>query len=414
VGIGNDPGAKLMVRVAHRSYTRQSRTGWFLLLSLLLHLLVVVALNLPWRTWEELRPERKEPKQNPIRVSFVRPENTEEPEEPEVFAETSSRAQTPQGPTAEVTKDTETALPEAPQAPAATAPPEAPQVPAEPSLPSKAQVPEEPQPQVEAQAREEPEPQVSPPPLPITPKPVPEEPQSQVSPPPLPVAPKPAPEAAAKRPASPPRRQETAKTTTQSPPKREPKPLEPPEPKRMAKLPEPAERTPPLPPQDPTPPARPAVESPAQPEQRLLPRLGRIPLLSGEDLEKYAQVRSSDQHNASSGAVSLDSKELKYLSYFAHIKRRIERVWTYPSDAIANGLQGQLHLKFVLRSDGHLKTVELLRSSGSKVLDKEAWDAVVNAGPFGPFPPTIPDDELHITARFTYVLDEDVQRIRMR
>ena len=131
-------------------------------------------------------------------------------------------------------------------------------------------------------------------------------------------------------------------------------------------------------------------------------------------MEKYAQVRSSDQQSSSGGGVSLDTKEIKYLSYFAHIKRRIEQVWTYPSGAIANGLQGQLHLKFTLRNDGQVKTVELLRSSGYKVLDKEAWDAVVNAGPFGPFPPTIPDDELHITGRFTYVLDETAQRMRMR
>jgi hypothetical protein len=45
------------------------------------------------------------------------------------------------------------------------------------------------------------------------------------------------------------------------------------------------------------------------------------------------------------------------------------------------------------------------------VLDKEAWDAVVNAGPFDPFPPVILDGELYITARFTYVLDASVQRI---
>lgn len=359
-----------MVRVAPRSYTRQSRTTWFLLLSLVLHLLVVVALNLPLLTWESWRPEQKAQKQNPIRVSFVRPENTEEPEKPEVLAETASRAQTPEGPKDDIAKDTNTALPE-PQ-----------QTPVEPSPPSGAEV------------REESPPQVSPPAVRVTPKPT--------------------PETAAKRPPSPPRRQETAKTTTQSPPKPERKPPEPPEPKRLAKLPEPAQRTPPQAPPEPTPPAQSAIESPSQPEQKMLPGLGRIPLLSGEDLEKYAQVRSSDQQSASNGAISLDTKELKYLSYFAHIKRRIERVWSYPPGAIANGLQGQLHLKFVLRGDGQVKTVELLRSSGYKVLDKEAWDAVVNAGPFGPFPATIPDDELHITARFTYVLDDTAQRIRMR
>jgi periplasmic protein TonB len=385
-----------MVRVAQRSYTRQSRTGWFLVLSLLLHLLAVVVLNLPLPAWDESRPAQKAQKQNPIRVSFVPPENTEEPEKAEVFAETSSRAQTPEGPKDEVAQDTDTILPEAQQASIEPIPPPIAQVQPDPP-PEELAAPVEPIPPSTSQVQR-----------------VQEEPQPEVSPPAPRVTPPPPPEVPAKRPAPAPRRQETAKATPQSPPKPVRKPPEPPEPKRVAKLPKPAERTPPQPMQEPMPQARSTAEPSPPPEQWTLPRLGRVPLLSGEDLEKYAQVRTSDQHNPSGGAVSLDTKELKYLSYFAHIKRSIERVWTYPQDAIANSLQGQLHLKFVLRSDGHVKTVELLRSSGYKVLDKEAWDAVVNAGPFGPFPPTIPDDELHITARFTYMLDETVQRTRMR
>jgi protein TonB len=388
-----------MVRVAPRSHTPQSRTGWYLLLSVMLHLLVVVALSLPLRPWELWHREPKEEQREPIHVSLVRPENTEEPEKPQAFAETSSRAQTPEGPKDEVSRANRTILPREEQSPAEAAPP------------ATAQVPEQPQP--------------------------------QVMPPPIQATPKPTPEAPPKRPPSLPRRQETTKAPPQSPPKSprapagqpEPKrvaklpeaaepppsrplqegtPAERPEPKRLAKLPEPAESPPERQAQEHAPFTRPFANSLSEPDLKGLPRLGRIPLLSGEDLEKYAQVRSSEQQSSSGGGVSLDTKEIKYLSYFAHIKRRIERVWTYPPGAIANGLQGQLHLKFTLRNDGQVKTVELLRSSGYKVLDKEAWDAVVNGGPFGPFPPTIPDDELHITARFTYVLDETAQRMRMR
>jgi protein TonB len=385
-----------MDRVARRTYTQPSRTGWFLFFSLMLHLLVVAALNLPWQPWEVFQAEPKPQSQDPIRVSFIRPENTEEPEKPEAFAETSSKAQTPEGPKAEVAKSQETVLPREQQLPAQPPPP--------------------------------PPPEVS------------QEAQPQVVRPPAEETPAPAPEAAPKRPSPPPLRQEVAKATppkTERAPAEPPKPKrlvkspepaertpqrpapkqapdEPPEPKRLAKLPEPAERTPRRPPPEPVSPPRPTVNSPLQPGQSALPRTGRIPLLSGEDLEKYAQLRSSNQQSSSGGDVSLDTKELKYLSYFAHIKRRIERVWTYPQEAIASGAQGQLHLKFVLQRNGQVKTVELLRSSGVKALDKEAWDAVVNAGPYGSFPPTVPDDELHITARFSYVLDEAAQRIRMR
>ena len=64
----------------------------------------------------------------------------------------------------------------------------------------------------------------------------------------------------------------------------------------------------------------------------------------------------------------------------------------------------------MLQRSGQLKRVELLRSSGSKVLDKEAWDAVTNAAPFDPFPPHIPQEELQIRARFSYVLEPAQQQ----
>ena len=82
------------------------------------------------------------------------------------------------------------------------------------------------------------------------------------------------------------------------------------------------------------------------------------------------------------GGVSLDTKEIKYLSYFAHHQAAYRTGLEYPPGAISKGLQGQLHLKFVVRNDGQVKIVELLRSSGYKVLDKEAWDAVCQRRPF--------------------------------
>src|SRR5262245_5158402 len=122
VAVGHDPGVRLMVRVAPRSYMQQSRTGWFLLLSLLLHLLVIVALNLPLRPWEIWHRELREEKRDPIQVSLVRPENTEEPEKPQVFAETSSRAQTPEGPKVDVDKANRTVLPKAQATPSEPSP----------------------------------------------------------------------------------------------------------------------------------------------------------------------------------------------------------------------------------------------------------------------------------------------------
>jgi TonB family protein len=60
-------------------------------------------------------------------------------------------------------------------------------------------------------------------------------------------------------------------------------------------------------------------------------------------------------------------------------------VWLYPAEAVCERICGQLLLLFVLQRSGQVKRVEILRSSGSQVLDKEAWDAVTNATQFDPF-----------------------------
>jgi hypothetical protein len=85
---------------------------------------------------------------------------------------------------------------------------------------------------------------------------------------------------------------------------------------------------------------------------------GRVPLLTGDDLDKYAMLSSSDRHrnpkqlSGVDTVISLNTKDIKYLAYFSHIKDRIERVWSYPSAAVTQRLQGQLFLLFILQRSG--------------------------------------------------------------
>jgi periplasmic protein TonB len=164
----------------------------------------------------------------------------------------------------------------------------------------------------------------------------------------------------------------------------------------------------------------PSKQKPLQPGLNQHSFFGRVPILTGDDLDKYAMLPSSDQSRNSrqlrgvDTVISLNTRDIKYLAYFAHIKDRIEQVWSYPSAAVARSLQGQLLLLFILQRSGQVKSVELLRSSGFEILDKEAWDAIMTAGPFEPFPPHIPQDELRIRARFSYILDAVEQRTTMQ
>ena len=100
--------------------------------------------------------------------------------------------------------------------------------------------------------------------------------------------------------------------------------------------------------------------------------------------------------------VSLDSKELKYVSYLSKIKKKIEPLWEYPETAQAIGLQGKLALYFSIVRDGRLDRLELLNSSGHALLDEQALKAIRGAAPYYPLPDRLHISRLNIQATFEY------------
>ena len=99
----------------------------------------------------------------------------------------------------------------------------------------------------------------------------------------------------------------------------------------------------------------------------------------------------------------LNAPEVQYISYFASIKRKIELVWQYPYEAATAGIQGELTLDFVIARSGKVDSIELVRGSGSKILDDEAIRSIRKAAPFDPIPAQYKIPSLLIRGRFVYV-----------
>ena len=135
------------------------------------------------------------------------------------------------------------------------------------------------------------------------------------------------------------------------------------------------------------------------PLSQLLPsqeRLARLPSLKKEGTD--AKVVKEE-------TVSLNTQEFKYYSYFLKLKRKIENVWNYPSEAAAQGQQGQLFMEFSISKKGDLEQMKLINSSNYSILDEEALRAVRTAlnSPM-PFPEAWGLDRLNVRASFTYNL----------
>lgn len=102
--------------------------------------------------------------------------------------------------------------------------------------------------------------------------------------------------------------------------------------------------------------------------------------------------------------ISLDTEDKRYVTYAQAIKERIAGQWKYPQEARKKKLEGRLVAIFSLNREGALTRMEITRSSGHDVLDREAERAVQSAAPFPPFPSTITVSRLNINVSFDYTL----------
>jgi len=94
------------------------------------------------------------------------------------------------------------------------------------------------------------------------------------------------------------------------------------------------------------------------------------------------------------------------LRYQDIVKQRIEEVKEYPEWAREQGVEGIIHLKFTISSDGRSREIKLVHSSGSKILDREAVDTIERASPFPPLPKEIARSSIQMEVSLVFTLEE--------
>ncbi|MBI2467231.1 MAG: energy transducer TonB, partial [Candidatus Rokubacteria bacterium] len=212
-----------------------------------------------------------------------------------------------------------------------------------------------------------------------------------------------------------------------------------PEPPAAPAVPEPAAPpAPPVvaakPPEAPEPAPRPRLAPEATPEgppsesplawrgfSLLRPRI-EVPPLPGPPLPGGGGTRPEGEGAGEAGrerqgqaAIPLhEPPDPNYAEYFLEIKKRIEANLVYPHEAARQGQSGQLVLEFVVKKDGSLRLVDLVRSSGVAVLDRYSVNTVRLAAPFPPIPDRLGVDSVFIRASFTYVLDHGFRVFGLR
>lgn len=130
-----------------------------------------------------------------------------------------------------------------------------------------------------------------------------------------------------------------------------------------------------------------------------------LPFLTQRYIDELARKGMPDR-KPGDDSVTLDTDEFKLMSYNRWLKVKVESVLKYPELAAVSGLQGTLYIRFDIMKDGSLGALDLLKSSGYKILDDEALRAIRAAAPFQPLPKEWDRDRYSIRAAVLFYLNE--------
>ncbi len=119
--------------------------------------------------------------------------------------------------------------------------------------------------------------------------------------------------------------------------------------------------------------------------------------LAKRDVEK-------EERGKKEKSFSFDTDEFKFLIYNRRLKERIESIWIYPPEAASKGIYGDLIIRFTIKKNGQLGSVELVRTSGHKSLDDAAIKALKDGAPYWPLPKEWNLEGYTIEGHFIYTI----------
>ena len=127
------------------------------------------------------------------------------------------------------------------------------------------------------------------------------------------------------------------------------------------------------------------------PAPEAAPRSAQDWLSQARQLGSSANAAGGEAQDKAKAVFGVSATGVSWARYVEDWRLKIERIGkrNYPAEARAQNLYGSLELAVVIRADGALQEVRLLRSSGHAVLDQAAQNIVRMAAPYAPFPPTL-------------------------
>jgi len=148
------------------------------------------------------------------------------------------------------------------------------------------------------------------------------------------------------------------------------------------------------------------------------PLPSRLPLLDESALDKYGGPLQNlstgpvlDEEYPPGAVIPLDTKNLRYFSYFARVQRSIDQSYYYPKEGASELQNGVVSISFEINRDGSLGKLKVIGSSGKTILNEAAVTIIQNAAPFSNIPSRINHAPLKVVTNLLFIPSQEaVQR----
>ena len=138
------------------------------------------------------------------------------------------------------------------------------------------------------------------------------------------------------------------------------------------------------------------TENKARLQPNLLPNASRMAALE----ENYRRRFADDVDEGTTRFLNTD--DIQFGSFLRRFETAVYGVWRYPQEAALKGIEGTTPVKITFNKKGDIVRVQLLESSGSRILDDEVFRTLRLIGPMGALPKSYGKDEFNLIAFFQY------------
>jgi protein TonB len=129
---------------------------------------------------------------------------------------------------------------------------------------------------------------------------------------------------------------------------------------------------------------------------RLFPSAGKLARLEDSYRQKYRREVEDGETRF------LNTDDIQFGSFLRRLETAVYGVWHYPQEALMRGIEGTTPVRITFNRNGEITQVDLLETSGSKILDDEVMRTLKQLGPIGTFPRGYTGEVFKLIAFFHY------------